>query len=240
LSRDTELTVEILPQPDDTTCGPTCLHAVYRYYGDDQELDEVIRAVTPLATGGTLGVFLGLNALQRGYGATLYTYNLELFDPTWFRNGDDLSERLKAQAAVKGAPRVSVATEAYIDFLEAGGRIRFEELHPNLIRHHLQEGHPILTGLSATYLYECAREVDHAGTLSYDSVAGTPTGHFVVVHGYDESTDSVLVADPLRENTRFPSHNYRVGIVRLLGAILVGLLTYDGNLLVLDPDGVRA
>ena len=23
------------PQPDETTCGPTCLHAVFRYFGED-------------------------------------------------------------------------------------------------------------------------------------------------------------------------------------------------------------
>jgi len=59
-------------------------------------------------------------------------------------------------------------------------------------------------------------------------------GHFVVLHGYDADTDSVLVADPLHENA-FGSHNYRVGMLRLLGAILLGVLTYDGNLLVIAP-----
>lgn len=56
----------------------------------------------------------------------------------------------------------------------------------------------------------------------------------MVIHGYDVTTDSVLVADPLREN---PSglHNYRVGILRLLGAVMLGVLTYDGNLLVVTP-----
>ena len=27
------LDVPILTQPDDSTCGPTCLHAVYAYHG---------------------------------------------------------------------------------------------------------------------------------------------------------------------------------------------------------------
>ena len=131
-------------------------------------------------------------------------------------------------------PACAVATDAYLDFLALGGRIRFEELRPDLMRRHLTEGHPVLTGLSATYLYGCAREVDRDGRLEYDSVAGEPIGHFVVVHGYDASTDSVLVADPLHENA-FGSHNYRVGLVRLLGAIMLGVLTYDGNLLVVTP-----
>ena len=234
MAAPTELTLEILAQPDDETCGPTCLHAVYRYHGDAPSLDALIREVTPLTTGGTLGVFLGLHALRRGYEATLYTFNLDVFDPTWFDDEDvDLEERLTARSTVRPEGRLGLATLAYREFLQLGGQIRFEELGPEIIRRHLQDGHPILTGLSATYLYQCARErTTPDGRLEYDDVDGDPTGHFVVVHGYDPVTDSVLVADPLRENPR-GSHNYRVGILRLLGAILLGVLTYDGNLLVL-------
>jgi len=231
------LTLDILPQPDDTTCGPTCLHAVYGFHGDRIDLHQVIREVTPLAAGGTLSVFLGVHALRRGYSATLYTYNLDVFDPTWFRHDPaELSGFLEAQAAVKRSERLLLATRAYREFLALGGHIRLEELGPTLIRKHLSEGQPILTGLSATYLYASAREVDVDGTLCYDAVRGEPVGHFVVVHGYDPETDSVLVADPLYENA-FGSHNYRVDVLRLLGAILLGVLTYDGNLLVLEPGG---
>ncbi len=200
------------------------------------DLDRVIREVTPLDTGGTLGVFLANHALRRGYDAMLYTYNLDIFDPTWFqRPAGDLPGLLNEQVARKPGARLGVATNAYLDFLELGGLIRFQELRPDLIRGHLSDGHPILTGLSATYLYGCAREVERGGgRLEYDSVGGEPTGHFVVVNGYDALTDSVLVADPLHENA-FGSHNYRVGIVRLLGAIMLGVLTYDGNLLVITP-----
>lgn len=230
-----DLTLDILPQPDDTTCGPTCLHAVYGFHGAPMDLHRVVAEVTPLATGGTLGVFLGIHGLRRGFAATIYTYNLEIFDPTWFdKNSVELAGLLKQQAEVKGSGRLQLATAAYIEFLGLGGIIRHQELRPDLIRRHLMDGHPILTGLSATYLYSCAREVDEAGRLRYDSVHGEPMGHFVVVHGYDAETDSVLVADPLHENA-FGSHNYRVGMLRLLGAIMLGVLTYDGNLLVIAP-----
>ncbi|MEZ6193794.1 MAG: hypothetical protein R3C45_21330 [Phycisphaerales bacterium] len=35
------LELQILRQPDNSTCGPTSLHAVYKYYGDI-ELKQVI------------------------------------------------------------------------------------------------------------------------------------------------------------------------------------------------------
>ena len=231
--------IEILAQPNDETCGPTCLHAVYGFHGVDVGLDDVIGEVTTLANGGTLGVFLANHALQRGFDATLYTVNLDLFDPTWFnRGGIDLSRKLKARAAARGDARTATAVDAYLRFLDLGGSVRFEEFGPGLIRRLVRSGAPVMTGLSATYLYECAREEYVDGALRYNDIAGEPTGHFVVVHGYDPTADTVLVADPLHENP-WGSHNYRVGMNRLLGAILLGVLTYDGNLVVLTKRAAR-
>jgi hypothetical protein len=232
-----ELKLEILAQPNDETCGPTCLHAVYRYLGDAVPLDQVIEEVRRLGTGGTLAAYLGLHALERGHHATIYTYNLGLFDPTWFLEPEaDLGDRLRAQARSKTAPELQAATRAYLDFLAAGGVVRHEELRPDLIRRYLARGLPMMSGLSATYLYGAARERYDGEEAVEDSVLGLPTGHFVVLHGYEPDSDSVLVADPYHENPLLAGPNYRVGIMRLLGAIMLGVLTYDGNLLVIDPE----
>ena len=231
----TRLALEILPQPDDVTCGPTCLHAVYGFYGDKLSIQQVIDEVTPLPSRGTLAVLLAQHALERGYGATLYTYNLELFDPSWFSEGVDLPAKLRAQAALKeGNPRLRSTTPDYLRFLELGGRLRYEELSPELLQGILSTGRPILTGLSATYLYGCARELDEGGFIRYDDLRGHSTGHFVILYGYHADTGEVLVADPLRENPLVGDQHYSVGIHRLVGAIMLGVLTYDGNLLVID------
>lgn len=231
----TRLRLEVHRQPDDSSCGPTCLHAVYRYFGDEQPLERVIAEVEPIETGGTLAALLALHALRRGYRARIYTYNLQLFDPTWF-NGKavDLVDRLTRQAAEKEDAKLRHATRSYVDYLNVGGTIDFQELNPTLLRSHLERNRPILTGLSATYLYRCARERGW-DRLEYDDVRGYPTGHFVVLYGYDAARDVVHVADPLQDNPRYGSHYYTVGMQRLLGAILLGVLTYDANLLVLEP-----
>ncbi len=53
---DHRLHFEIQPQPNNTTCGPTCLHAVYRYLGEEIPLLQVIEETQVLAgrrhTGG--------------------------------------------------------------------------------------------------------------------------------------------------------------------------------------------
>ncbi|MEC9372274.1 MAG: hypothetical protein VYC34_00450, partial [Planctomycetota bacterium] len=197
----TRLRLDILPQPDETTCGPTSLHAVYRYYNDEMPLSKVIDQITELETGGTLAVMLAIHALKRGYTARLYTYNLHIFDPTWFDGEEarpNLPERLRRQAELKTAPKLRRATESYLEYLALGGILRFRDLNADLIRRHLKVGRPILTGLSATYLYHCAREIPE--TNQYDDVVGQPAGHFVVLAGYNKLTRQVLIADPLGDN----------------------------------------
>ncbi len=60
-------------------------------------------------------------------------------------------------------------------------------------------------------------------------------GHFVVLSGYDPVNREVLVADPLENNPGFGTQNYRVKMDRLIAAILLGIVTYDANLLVIEP-----
>lgn len=229
------LDIEILPQPDDVTCGPTCLHAVYRYWGEDIPLQRVIAEVTRLENQGTLAVLLGNHALARGYSATLYTYNLRVFDPTWFRPGVDLAAKLRAQAAVKSSLRLQRATQAYLEFLERGGTIRYEDLRPELLSDILRSETPILTGLSATHLYGSAREVEEHDRLRYDDVRGEPTGHFVLLSSWDPETGTIGIADPLLEKPGFEGHRYSAPTHRVLSAVLLGALTYDANFLVVRP-----
>jgi len=219
-------------QPDDTTCGPACLHSVYEYYGDSISLQQVITEVKSLKGGGTLAVLLGNHALKRGYKATIYTYNLHVFDPTWFAKDVDLSEKLKAQAAVKREEKLVFATQGYLDFLESGGKLLFEDLTIGLIRSYLKKSIPILTGLSSTYLYRSVRE--NPGNDQDDDIVGIPTGHFVVLCGYDKEKREVLVADPYKMNPVSNDHYYMVSIARLLGAVLLGILTHDANLLIIE------
>lgn len=229
-----KLDLEIQPQPNDETCGPTCLHAIYRYYGDEIPLSKVIREVPRLSGGGTLAVLLACHALRRGYSAQIYTYNLQIFDPTWFDPGaPDLRKLLKAQLQYKKAAKFRTATEAYIEFLNLGGQIRFEELTKPLIRKYLNNSIPILTGLSSTYLYRCPRE--HGPNSDYHSVRGVPAGHFVILAGYDKERRSVELVDPLLPNPVSKTHRYEVTADRLICAILLGIVTYDANLLIIQP-----
>lgn len=230
----TELELTILPQPDEDACGPTCLHALYRYYGDEIGLPEVVSGIERLENRGTLAVFLAIHALKRGYKATVYTYNLQVFDPTWFQTaGVDLSAKLRAQIEAIPKPRLRTSCRAYLEFLALGGRVEFQDLTQDLVREYLARGRPILTGLSATYLYRTARE--YGPRDDYDDIRGKPSGHFVVLCGYQSRRRQVTIADPMFPNPRFAALKYNISIDRVVGAILLGILTYDANLLVIEP-----
>ena len=225
--------VDIRPQPDDVSCGPTCLEALYRHYHRAIDLAELRRDVDSLPHGGTMAVFLALDALQRGFGAIIYTYNLSLFDPTWFASGQkiDLPAKLRAQAGVKTDPTLREATRGYLEFLRLGGEVRYQELNRGLLETLLHDGHPVLTGLSSTYLYDDIREIP--SNCRDDDIHGEPCGHFVILTGLE--ADRVAIADPYLDNPLAEGNHYKVGVERLIGAVLLGALTYDANLLVIRP-----
>jgi hypothetical protein len=231
---DIELPIPILPQPDDTTCGPTCLHAVYNYYNDAISLEAVIADTTKLENGGTLAVFLACSALRRGYQATIYTYNLQMFDPSWFSSPHiDIAERLQLQAEVKQNKKLGQATRGYLEFLERGGKLRFTDLNTRLLRSIIRRKMPILTGLSSTYLYRSEREF--GPNDDPDDIRGLPGGHFAILSGYHRQDRTILIADPYLKNPVAPGQLYPVNIDRVICAILLGVLTYDANLLVIHP-----
>ncbi len=244
---------KILPQPNELTCGPTCLHAVYHFFGDDRPLTDVIEETPHLDDGGTLAVLLGRQALKRGYRVKIYTYNLRIFDPSWFdfrqavdsRASDpiylpqdrvpvvDLVEKLEQQREIKIGVKLSLAMDAYLAFIRAGGEICMHDLNKPLIRYYLERQIPILTGLSATYLYQAPRERQR--DMRPDDIRGTPTGHFVVICGEDRRTKRARVADPYIPNPFARDHYYEVNFDRLICAILLGVLTYDANLMIVQP-----
>ncbi|OGT30264.1 MAG: peptidase-C39 like family protein [Gammaproteobacteria bacterium RIFCSPHIGHO2_12_FULL_35_23] len=234
------LNITINTQPDEETCGPTSLHAVYRYYQDKVTLSKVIQGVERVKNGGTLAALLGKHALDRDYKATIYAYNLDVFDPTWFQipklTSEQIVEKLKTQYRYKKSKRLWETSQAYIDFLNKGGVILFRELTVNLLKAYFEQKIPVLTGLSATYLYQSKREFEtRRGKLVHDDIRGEPSGHFVILCGYDENKRHIVVADPHRRNPISSDNYYKVNISRLLNAIMLGVLTRDANLLIIEP-----
>ncbi|MBA2690095.1 MAG: hypothetical protein H0U63_04765, partial [Burkholderiales bacterium] len=168
------------------------------------------------------------------YQATIYTYNVTVFDPTWFNApGINVAERLHQQCELKMDYRLQQVTQGYLEFLSLGGRLKLVDLSRYLLRAILRRGLPILTGLSSTYLYRSKREYGPDDTP--DDVRGLPAGHFVVIAGYNWQQRTLLIADPYQPNPYGPAHEYWISMDRVIAAILLGIVTHDANLLVVHP-----
>lgn len=226
------LDVPRFEQPDDVTCGPTCLTQVYRFFGYAKTLTEVIAETPRNPDGGTLAVYLGISALASGFRPTIYSYDLRVFDPTW----RDLSrakmvDKLRERKRQVQSYELRRGIDAYITYLEDGGLLRFDELTRDLLVGLLQQRQPILTGLNATYLYRTPREYNNL----YDDIRGEPAGHFVVICGYYPKSDKFVIRDPSSQGPFSRNGKYSVPAERLIPAILLGDVTYDAVLLVLSP-----
>jgi hypothetical protein len=207
------------------------------------ELEEVQDALERNEDGGTLAVFLGMAALRRGFAARLYTYDMQIFDPTWHGLHEAaLALKVRARFPHLRDARRRRAAVAYARYLEMGGSLAFDVLTAALLKSIIDRGHPILAGLSATYLYGFARERwdEATGRLIADDVAGDPTGHFVVISGYEQWGRRLTVLDPSEHVPQAQEGRISVGADRLINAILLGDATYDAVLLELWPAGEPA
>lgn len=224
----------VLTQPDDVSCGPTCLTQVLTHHGEARGFPEIEAHVERNPDGGTIGVHLGRAALELGYRAMLYSCNLRVLDPSWAGlSPEALRGKLSARADVVRDARLAHVARAYVDFLHRGGEVLFDDFDRSLLVRLLDERQPIIAGLSATYLYGTPRE-DPMTNLP-DDIGGEPAGHFVVIDGYRDGGAHFEVLDPYPHNPIASTPRYLVGARRLLNAILLGDVTYDGVLVVVRP-----
>ncbi len=230
--RSIKLKIPLGQQPDDVTCGPTCLQSIYGFYADGISLESVISEVAMLEEGGTYASKLGAHSLKRGYSAEIWSFNVNIFDPSWFdMNSPQLIAKLKLQRQAKKNRKLRNASDGYLEFLESGGILRFEDLTANLLVSLLQDGRPLIAGLSSTYLYKTMRE--DPKTTANDDIRGRPAGHFVLITGIDMEARTAQITDPYFPNNISDIQTYTVSIPRLICAILLGVMTYDANLLVI-------
>src|SRR5690606_22970746 len=122
-----KLDLSVSKQPDDESCGITCLQAIYDYYDHPTTLEKLKHEVDHWRTGGTLAVNLARHALNHGFRAEIYTFNITIFDPTWKKlETKDLLAKLKLRQSKIRSKRQKKVIGYYKDFLKKGGTIRFD------------------------------------------------------------------------------------------------------------------
>ncbi len=219
-------------QPTETSCGPTCLHAVYQHFSDKYSLEKIIADIPENPDGGTYSVMLANHALKRGYEATIYSYNLRVFDPTWAdHSSGEIAKKLAIRRDHTTSKKATANLSAYIEFLERGGKMRFDELDSALLAMLLARGNPVIAGLNSTHLYRSSRLKRNGKD---DDITGEVEGHFVTLFEYDHANKQILVADPYHKNPLSDSLIYAIDPQRLINSIMLGIVTYDANLLLIE------
>ena len=226
-----KLEVSVSTQPDDESCGITCLQAIYDYYGEETTFARLQSEIEHWHTGGTVSVNLARHALTHGYSAEIYTYNIKIFDPTWKHlPSKDLANKLKLRQKKSRSKKQKKIIGFYQDFIRKGGSVKFDDLDEALLDRLFAKRRPIICGLSATYLYQNMRETP---ANEENDIVGHPVGHFVVVSEWDAKTRHVTIHDPLRKNAISQTGTYRLPFTKFTNAVMLGILTYDENLLVI-------
>lgn len=141
-------------------------------------------------------------ALNFGLAATLYTWNLGVFDPRWFDGG--LIEAIEQEMRWLDADHLTFALlDRHIDLMERGGYVLSGDPSEALLLRHLGKGRSPIVWVSPDYLW-----VEHPRLMS----------DAVVV----DSLDSVGHTVALIPGGHSPAVVVRVPLTRLVGAMLLG------------------
>lgn len=226
-----KLRVEIEPQPTIVACGPTCLHAVYRYFGREISIATIVDEVNHKVVEGCFDGALGVHAICAGLSARIASVNLRVLDPSWFV-GHGIREALVAAGNKTSELSLKNAALAYAAFVNAGGELALGGITFESIVNSISRSIPVIVGLSSTFLYRSRRS-------SITDGEETSVGHFVVVTGVDVKQRMVSIADPLSENPAGLGAYYDLPWDQLLSCICLGALTNDGAALIVWPPGWR-
>lgn len=229
-----ELDIDMPDQPDDSSCGPTSLYSVYKFFGLDVTLETVIKELDGYDPAiGSYDAILGIDALKRGFDAIITPFNLNVFDWSWFGlNMDALRIKLDRLASVGLSETVRKLASLYVEFIDRGGRIVFQ-YNPEqafFTANYYTGVVPLICGLSSTWIHQSKRENPDTG--EYDEY-GRMMGHYVVLGGWEWGLNPVrtTVYDPYGSRTLFRSNKYILEYDQLLTAMMLGTNTHEGNLL---------
>jgi len=229
-------------QPTNTTCSPTALSILLEHYGKrigplDIETEVPQRRNDEGEKVGTINLQLATWCLKNGYSVRLYTFDCQVIDQSWAQLGTEQQvERMKLRKDGWVVPSIGEEwtkqyTQAYIDFVSAGGDLHIQPAVTRKLLYSLLEKGPFLSDVSYSTLYGASRSRDVDDTESVDDdINGSAMNHSVLVYGNDEE-GSFLIADPWKKpglHTIEPD--------RMIAAISTAQIECDNLLFQLRPN----
>lgn len=196
-------------QPTSTTCSPTALSILLAHYEDGISPLEIEDAVPQSVNNkgekmGTINQQLATWCISRGYDVSMHTFDCQIIDQSWSALAkEQLIDRLQERKYGWVVPGIGKDwteeyTQAYIDFLEAGGELTITNAVTTKLLYGLLKKGPFLPCVSYSTLYGAIRtRIENDDQSPDDDIHGRALNHSIVVYGVDEA-GNFKIADPAR------------------------------------------
>ena len=178
------------------SCGPSSVQQILHYYGIKKDLNKIMDEMSLFDKGGTTGDgAMGSYLLDWGMDVEIYTIDTKLFDPSWFNlsRGRLLKKLDESKSISRGFKRYEY--KGFIDFLNKGGKLRFEAIDLRTIKDNIKMKTPMMAGVDDSLLYGKKRS---RKSFYDDDMRGKVWGHELVIAGY--RGDRLFVVDPFPMN----------------------------------------
>lgn len=225
--------LNILPQINHQLSGAETLRGIYAYYGEDISMDDLVVSTTRFSNRRLRPLALAIDALERGYAVTVHCCDTRIFDLSWMGLvSSELKEKLEYHKSKADSVHLTQTFDAYIQILEKGGTIDLSEINRAVIRKAVELKAPIIAAVSATHLFHSKREyLDSKDRPVLDDAKGKTAGHLVAVTAWVGK--EITLHDPYLANPITGKAKYKVYISRLMRSILLGVLSYDAQMVVI-------
>jgi len=190
-----KLKVPYIPQRKGT-CGSSSLQQVLAYYGVKLGLDEILKDIKKYKYG-TFMPYLGLYAKRLGFMPKIVTYDVKVFDPTWFGLlVGQIIKKLETRSREMDVPHVYRSEcKAFVRYLKAGGAIEFDFIKKGRIIKELERKRPVIVDVCSTILHR--KERKNRVKDKYSDTSGEPMYHAVVVSGHEKG--KFIIVDPSKK-----------------------------------------
>jgi len=219
-----------------SSCGHSSLLQVLAYYGTNLELKEVVKEISNCEVDelklGASECELGMFAIKRGFKSTVVSLDVRRFDATWFElSSEELKKKLELRSEFlhklspedikegQGTQYLDNVTKYYSEYLEKEGKVKFLPISKELIKKYIDNKIPVIALVSSQLYFKKARKYNG----EFDDIKGKPTGHWIVVSGYDEN--NFIITDPAddleKDGNVKMEQNYLISSINTYGPVML-------------------
>lgn len=186
-------------------CVQTCASMFLDYYKVKKTVAHIKKEVPVYVTkeGKKLGSSTGHIAayFQKNFKTTMHAADIIIFDRNWNElSKDEIIERLKKRKQYVLHPiykkdEIDLIIDGYIEFLKAGGQIKFPIITNRYIHNQLLKG-PIFCIVNYQFLNsETKYNINKKNQFVCDDIKGQASTHVIIISGYKDNYYTIIDPD---------------------------------------------